>query len=103
MKKAIKKATAKSTPVGAKSTKPIGVRRAVEQIKTKYNSGPDSYDLRNGKKNYVSSFQDVVSESSLSGKFDSRTLSAAARRVAEDRWNKAAGVKKVSPPKNTRR
>ena len=63
-------------------------------IKKKY-SAPKRADLQAGKKSFISSFQDVVSEGEIkmpNGKILSGTSAqaqAAARRVATEQWEKA--------------
>ena len=75
-----------------KSTAPVGIRRAVDDVKKKYPKGLSDSDARMNKRDYVSSFQDVVSESSLSDKYNRRILSEAAKRVAEARWQTRTGL-----------
>lgn len=79
-----------------KSTAPVGIRRAVADVKSKYPKGLSDSDARMAKRDYVTGFQDVVSESSLSNRYDKRTLSEAAKRVAESRWTTRSGFRPIT-------
>lgn len=96
-----KKASAPRPP----SPKPGAVKKRVAPADAAYNAILKRYgnQVSGGKtmKEAIQSFQDVVAESSLVDKFSSRTLDAAAARIARDmyqgekRATKYAGKRKM--------
>lgn len=102
---AAKKMTAKSTSIEDEIRKRYNARKG-----SLVNSRSSSEPGKTGpvsRKEYVSSFVDVVAESPLSAK---RGWESAAKRVAADQWNRTFGPKKsmagvkaagVAPAKKT--
>lgn len=71
--------------------KPIDL--AARAIRQRYGNkvGGDIAGGRQTMRQFVQSFQDVVAESGLVDKFSSRTLDAAAKKVATEQYSKYAG------------
>lgn len=73
---------AKKNPPG----KPSPVDQAMADIKRRYPASSMEFKGVNSQKQAVQQFQDVVSESGLVDKYNSRTLMAAAAKVAAQRF-----------------
>lgn len=69
------------------------VELAARAIRQRYGNkvGGDVAGGRQSMREFVQSFQDVVAESGLTDKFSSRTLDAAAKKVATQQYSKYVG------------
>lgn len=77
----------------APATSSSSVDVAARLIRQRYGNkvGGDIAGSRQTMRQFVQGFQDVVAESSLTDRFNSRTLDAAAKKVATEQYAKYVG------------